>query len=318
MLLRKDGDSYLVDGSLLAALLKDRSTGKNIIYGTDNYASKGHKSSDPILLSDLSGKKNPIRPRVAKSKAEQQKRIKDKAEVFTPSWVCNRQNNLVDNAWFGAEGVFNAEVEDGWKAAEGKIEFAKYGKSWQDYVKDPRLEITCGEAPYLTSRYDAVSGSFIASRERIGLLDRKLRVVSENCDSEEEWLLWAKEAYKACYGYEYQGDNLLIARQNLLFAFADSFSDKFGKMPEDSAIEEIAEIIVWNLFQMDGLKYVAPESCQDSVIETVNIFGENEVIGEKCRGCAEGDPYRHNGKYAFVMDWEKGKKIKFISLIRNF
>ena len=41
-----------------------------------------------------------IMPRVLKDKYQQAKRSKDKAEVFTPSWVCNAQNNLVDEAWF--------------------------------------------------------------------------------------------------------------------------------------------------------------------------------------------------------------------------
>ncbi|MEE3499435.1 MAG: restriction endonuclease subunit M, partial [Ruminococcus bromii] len=54
------------------------------------------------------------------------------------------------------------------------------GKSWQDYIKDTRLEMTCGEAPYLVSRYDAITGEDIAVSDRIGLLDRKLRIVGEN------------------------------------------------------------------------------------------------------------------------------------------
>ena len=49
-----------------------------------------------------------------------------------------------------------------------------------------RLEISCGEAPYLVSRYDTVMGETIPISQRIGLLDRKLRVVSENTDTEEQ------------------------------------------------------------------------------------------------------------------------------------
>ena len=37
-----------------------------------------------------------IRPRAVKSKEEQTQRAKDKAEVFTPAWICNAQNNLID------------------------------------------------------------------------------------------------------------------------------------------------------------------------------------------------------------------------------
>ena len=45
-----------------------------------------------------------------------------------------------------------------------------------------RLEITCGEAPYIASRYDTVSGEPIEIKRRIGILDRKLRVVTENAE----------------------------------------------------------------------------------------------------------------------------------------
>ena len=37
--------------------------------------------------------------------------------MFTPSWVCNAQNNLIDDAWFGRKGVFNEEITKGETAA---------------------------------------------------------------------------------------------------------------------------------------------------------------------------------------------------------
>lgn len=67
------------------------------------------------------------------------------------------------------------------------------------------LEITCGEAPFLVSRYDVETGEAIPVPERIGLLDRKLRVVNENVQTEEEWLKWAFREFWATYGYEFQG-----------------------------------------------------------------------------------------------------------------
>ena len=79
-----------------------------------------------------------------------------------------------------------------------------------------RLEITCGEAPYLVSRYDTVTGRTIPISERVGLLDRKLRVVHENTGTEAEWKKWARRAVESVYGYEFQGDNLLLARENNL------------------------------------------------------------------------------------------------------
>ena len=71
------------------------------------------------------------------------------------------------------------------------------------------------------SRYDTVTGEEIEISRRIGLLDRKLRVLSENVDSEIEWYSWAKKAFQSIYGFEWQGDNLLLARENLLLQSSD-------------------------------------------------------------------------------------------------
>ena len=60
------------------------------------------------------------------------------------------------------------------------------------------------------------------------MLDRKLRVVSENTDSEPEWYEWAKKAFMSIYGFDWQGDNVLLARENLLFTFSDYYIEKFG------------------------------------------------------------------------------------------
>ena len=71
--------------------------------------------------------------------------MRQKAEVFTPSWGCNLQNNLVDEVWFGRKDVFNAEKEHSWETTKEKIQFSdEKGKGWQDYVNSNRLEITCG------------------------------------------------------------------------------------------------------------------------------------------------------------------------------
>lgn len=198
------------------------------------------------------------------------------AEVFTPSWVCNKQNNLVDEAWFGRKDVFNVEIDfdNGhiWETNKEKIVFPE-GKTWKDYVRDTRLEITCGEAPYLVSRYDTVSGMPIELAERIGLLDRKLRVVSENTETTGEFLDWCQEAYKNTYGYEWQGDNLLLAREALLFTFLDYYRAKFGEEPLLKSIQYIAYIISWNVWQMDGLKFCPPgeEPCEGDLFNPSNL-----------------------------------------------
>ena len=314
----KETNIYKLDSRLLEILLIDRSSKKNLIWATNNYAPRGFgfQSFDHITVNAIIRRNGSvIKPRVEKSKKEQASRVKDKAEVFTPSWICNAQNNLIDNAWFGKENVFNTETDKGWIVNLEKITFPE-GKSWQDYVKENRLEITCGEAPYLVSRYDTVTGEEIAIKERIGLLDRKLRVISENIDSEPDWVEWAKTAFKSVYGFDWQGDNVLLARENLLRTFIDYYAQKFDNFPIVEYLIEIAEIISWNVWQMDGLKFVIPDSCK-SVDETVyTLFGEEHHKME-CEGCKTNNPNKHNGIYCYIMDWSTNKRVKFVSLIKK-
>jgi len=319
----KENKIQELDKGLLKILLMDRSSGRNIIWATDNYQERGegYFSYEEITLSAITGYNgNVIKPRTQKSKQEQLHRVKDKAEVFTPSWICNKQNNLIDNSWFGRENVFNVEDGKTWHATEGKIEFPE-GKTWQDYVKSNRLEITCGEAPYLASRYDTTTGEWINVQERIGLLDRKIRIVSENTQNEKEWVEWVFEAYKSTYGYEWQGDSLLIARENLLYTFGDYYEDRFAVPPIKEYYIELAEILSWNLWQMDGLKFVIPNSCkpipkcQPDFFNEVYEVKQNTEILKECEGCLSGNNREHTGIYCKIMDWEKKKSITFISLI---
>ena len=322
-----ENEILVYDEELLPILLIDRSKTEkeekphNVMWGTDNYASrgKGYREWDEITVSAISGKHGLVlQPRVNKSKEEQEHRSKDKAEVFTPAWICNKQNNLVDAAWFGGKSPFNVEEGQSWKTIKKKIPFpTRDGKTWQDYVKDIRLEVSCGEAPYLASRYGVVSGKDIAIEDRIGLLDRKMRVVCENVADEKEWLTWTKEAYKSIYGFEWQGDNLVLAREAMIYTFFDYYKRQFGKMPTKPQTRSIAKIVSWNLWQMDGLKGVVPGSCHDDVHEECDLFGATTRTVTACPGCEKNDINRHNGVYCKIMDWEKNKAIRFVNLLKN-
>lgn len=326
-------------------LLVDHSSRRNIIWATDSYENlgEGYRFDDEITPEKIIGENGLIiRPRTLKDRDEQIRRVKDKAEVFTPSWICNAQNNLIDEAWFGRAGVFNEEItlEDGthtWIPSKDKIEFSdEKGKTWRDYVRDMRLEITCGEAPYLVSRYDAVTGEPISALNmRIGLLDRKLRVVSENTETSGEWIDWAKTALECTYGYEWQGDNLLLAREALMLTVLDYYRAKFGKGMPKQSIPGLAYIISWNIFQMDGLKYVIPESCRWKYKnrrhdgQLVPMFEEVDddslKVCDACRGIPDKE---HIGILVKIRDWKawhnstnkKNKEltdIPFRSLINN-
>lgn len=314
----KENSIYNVDVNLLTILLTDRTTGKNILWATNMYESHGtnYSASSNITIDQITGRNGQvIKPRIRKSKQEQNKRIKDKAEVFTPSWVCNEQNNLADNSWFGVDNVFNKEKGNTWITNKKKIIFPE-GKTWIDYVKSKRLEISCGEAPYLVSRYDTVTGEVISTNDRIGLLDRKLRVIDENTNDKDEWKKYVIEAYKSIYGYEWQGDSLLIARENLLYTYIDYYLSKFSENPLLEDLKVIAEIISWNIFQMDGLKYVIPNSCKNDVEINYTLFGE-ERIETECLGCKKNNNNFHNGIYVKIMNWETNRTMKFINIIKR-
>lgn len=316
----KENYIYNLDNELIAILLQDHSSNQNIIWATDNYSARGdgYFWHDQITISSITGNNgNVIKPRTEKSKKEQAERVRKKAEVFTPSWICNKQNNLVDNEWFGEKDIFNFENETEWTATAKKIQFpTKSGKNWQDYIGDIRLEITCGEAPYLVSRYDTVTGEIINVSQRIGLLDRKLRVVSENVKKEYDWYKWAKIAFQSTYGFEWQGDNVLLARENLLFTFVDYYEVKFGNSPCVEFLREIATIISWNIWQMDGLKFVIPDSCIETEEKQLSFFKEDRKK-YPCEGCANNNPFSHTGIYCIVKDWKTNRNFKFIELLRE-
>ena len=342
--LERDILEWDIPEEVLAVLLKDRTTGRNLIWATDDYAErgKGFAASDEIQIEQIIDKNNPvIRPRVDKAIEAQRKRVEKRAEVFTPSWICNKQNNLVDAAWFGWKksnsSPFNNEVnkfdpdkEFGWKSTCGKrIKFPK-GKTWQDYVKATRLEVSCGEAPYLTSRYDTVSGKVIPVGERIGLLDRKLRIITENIRTGDmqDWVYYAKRAVQGVYGFDWQGDNVLLARENVLFAVVECFNaDFFGEECSHykwttKALLEFAEIISWNIWQMDGIKCVVPMSCERNQAKTRThqsmLDGSSETITTQCPGCKRNDIYKHSGDYCMVMDWQASPDpvpMRFVDLM---
>ncbi len=152
----------------------------------------------------------------------------------------------------------------------------------------------------------------IKLEKRVGFLDKKLQVVSKMCDSVEEWLKWAEIAYKSSYGYEWQGDNLLLARENLLYTLKDFYNAKFGKSPALSVLEQFAGIIAWNIFQMDGLKMTIPYTGHETKTEMENLISgatlfdmnSDELMTEKKKTCPECKVFgknTHHPKYVKIM-----------------
>ena len=128
-------------GALLDILLIDRTTKKNIIWATDSYENHGKdfaskKRIKPELVTGIYGLL--IQPRAAKSLVEQRRRTKDKAEVFTPLKIVDQMNKEVDML------VQNRMLDK---------------NNWQDYIRELKLEITCGEAPFIVSRYNPTANT---------------------------------------------------------------------------------------------------------------------------------------------------------------
>ena len=240
-------------------LLVDKTTGENIIFAEDEYEGYGltdHYTED--IMKELIASKQ-LNYRVRKSIEHQKARTKKNAEVFTPSWICDQM-----------------------------ITMCEPPEDWQEFVQSTWLEITCGEAPFITSRYDATTGETIPLYERIGVLDRKMQVINKNVDDKRDWTKWTERAFKTTYGYEFQGDNLFIARVNVLRCFVDYYRDKWKEMPSKDSILKMINIITWNFWQMDGLKDTIPFSDTPAKIIDWKLTNRNHTEMIEFRSCKEG------------------------------
>lgn len=263
-----ENDLLQLSPELLAKLLLDHTTGRNIRWCTHDYEhlGVGYGYNNEIQIESITGNQGDIiKPRVLKSKAQQSGRVRGMAEVFTPSWVVKMMAD-------------NVEVEVGTRC----------------------LELTCGEAPFLASRYDATTGEPLAIGERVGLLDRKLRIINSQPLSDEKWLAQVRLAFQTTYGYEWQGDSLLLARENLLYTFVDYYEARFGVAPELSLLLEVADIISWNLWQMDGLSYQTPQEKNKQSQTQTSLFNEA--------------PVEAPAPLCIIKDWQKGKPFKVIKM----
>ena len=275
---------------LLEPLLKDKSTKGNILWATDAYADRGvgYGRGEEIRTERITGKNSDlIKTRARRAMEQRTERTRQHAEVFTPLRIVKKMIDAADEQWFGRKAGFYK------LSPEGRVSFTKE-KTWKKYVDARRLEITCGEAPFLVTRYDVETGDAIRLEERFGLLDRKLRAVSENAADMEEWKTWALRAVQSIYGYELQGDNLLIARVNLLCSAEEHMEGRWRRKPDKAWLEKLCNVISWNLWQMDGLTGCVPTEPEPSEeqlslfppeprFEQESLFGEKEEKEIPCR-----------------------------------
>lgn len=296
---------------LLKKLLVDKTTKGHILWGTDAYRDRGpafereQEIDTPLLLYENAGL---IKTRARKAFEQQSERTKQHGEVFTPRWICDAMIDHLDEAWFGVEEIdFLSSMDD---------LFAK--KKWKRYVDSRRLEITCGEGPFLMQRYDVSTGNMIPVPERKGILDRKLQAVSRYAETEEEWKVWAKRAYEAAYGYEFQGDNLLISRVNFMMTYRDFYRNRWNREPEIREWEKIENIITWNLWQMDGLTGEIPYSRMDPLGPSLFELGDPDFKEEDVHPACRIYDWRNECKsVAFNEIGKRDRGMKFDYIIGN-
>ncbi len=269
---------------ILEILLLDRSSSttnkpRNIIWANDSYKkydAELYSATAQIKPELITGEKGSlIVPRALKTITSQRRRTKTKAEVFTPTWLIKKQNDVVDSNYLGDD--------------------------LETYTLRKWLEITCGEAPYMATRYDMETGSLIPLSKRVGFVDRKLARISREVTDKAEWQRLVELAYKSSYGFEWNGDSLLIARENLLYTYRDYYHDKWGDLPLYGLFENIATIISYNVFQMDGLTYTIPlsekkEQVQQYQLALFDVGGTEQL---ECKTIP--------GKRVRIMNWETNK-----------
>ena len=265
---------------LLDKLLADKTTKRHILWGTKAYREYGEqyaKYCEIFVTRILFHSFDVIKTRVRRDVKQQVGRTKMHGEVSTPLWVCNKMIDAIDCDWFTMKTL----PIDAWQQVDTLFQQTK--KSWKTYVDNKRLEITCGEAPYLVQRYDGTNGNMIPVEERRGVLDRKLHVISEYVTTREEWIYWATRALEATFGYEYQGDNLLIARVNVIKTFIEFYTHRWNEVLDVNILNRLANKVTWNLWQMDGLTDTIP--CHIDSMEEISLFEEpiKNVTQSVCR-----------------------------------
>lgn len=147
---------------LLDDLLIDRTTKRNILWATDAHSDLGSRyERDREITTNLITGENAsvIKTRARKSMEQQSERTRRHGEVSTPFWVCKKINDHIDEVWFQRKTGINKTDE------QGHI-FFKQGRTWRHYVDNRRMELTCGEAPFLVTRYDPETGEAIFPESR--------------------------------------------------------------------------------------------------------------------------------------------------------
>lgn len=279
---------------------------RNIVWATQDYEDLGIHADQQITLDVLNANPSLIAQRTTKARDAQAVRTKKRAEIFTPAWLVNFQNDVVDHAWSAGHEPYDDAIPD---ASAGIVRPLRptlpafddvSGKAWENYVDRRVLEVACGEAPYLTSRYDATTGEPIALGGRVGFFDRKLAAIPISLGDEAATLNWALRALRATFGFELQGDSLLLARLNLLASFDEATSALLGRSLVADDLTEAAHVIAQNVWQMDGLTLKSPSGADVVLpVDSFDITVANPPYQKAMAGTSDRQIYPDFMDFAF-------------------
>ena len=132
--------------------------------------------------------------------------------------------------------------------------------------------------------------------------------MNENAADEKKCLKWVTRAFQATYGYEFQGDNLLIARVNLLMTYDDYLQERWKRKSEAAELSKLINVIDWNIWQMDGLTGTIPYSKAQEKFRQMTLFdmfgGETEEAEENRQPLCR------------IYDWRADNSLDFVRLQR--
>lgn len=99
----------------------------------------------------------------------------------------------------------------------------------------------------------------------------------------------------------------MLARGNLLLTFVEYYQDKWECQPTEKQLRTVANVIAWNLWQMDGLKDTVPfgkpyeEHHQMTIFELIGVADPADIPSVSCK----------------VYDWRRGNSLLFSSMKRG-
>ena len=89
-----------------------------------------------------------------------------------------------------------------------------------------------------------------------------------------------------------------------MYTYRDFYVEKWGEEPLYGLFEEIAKIISYNIFQMDGVKYIIPlsEKRERKLSVEISLFDDDEP---------EEEWIVQSGKRVRIMNWDTNKMEYF-------